>query len=284
MNQNTYINVKMTKQEAIKYYANKIVEDSIEDCMELNYCMTNEYYEDNGFVKENQDEILEEIKKDERIADVYLNKSSKPYTFDMVFWSDYCPGYYEDYTMSMFIQNDIIKDFIDQLIKIKDNSIFIHNTTTQNIINKLLTANNFIVSLSEEEKEGANNMLKEFICGTGFFYKYLDKDKVVVNKENIAELITELQEKYYQLEIYKDSKHIKDISSEDIDEMLKIYEKDKIYPEKYIGLFICKDDKTKTYLAIDNRNGDMYIEEFKTEKECMDYLLGEEDQEEEDEL
>ena len=34
-----YIQVTMTKQEAIKYYANKIIEDSLSECSECNYCM-----------------------------------------------------------------------------------------------------------------------------------------------------------------------------------------------------------------------------------------------------
>ena len=44
------IEVIMTKSEAVKYYANKIIEDSLEECSEFNYCMSIENY--NEFVKQ----------------------------------------------------------------------------------------------------------------------------------------------------------------------------------------------------------------------------------------
>lgn len=278
MDQN--INVTMTKQEAIKYYANKIVEDSLVECSEFNYCMTIEHYNDDGFVKENQEAILEEIKKDERVADVYIDKSDKPNTFDMVFWTDYCPHYYEEYELPKSTQSMVLRKFIDQLINIKDNSIFLLNATTQNIINDLLKANKFRFPLTDEEKTHANNMLKEYISNTNFFSNYLDKYKVIVNKENIKELIVELQGKLQNLEIYKKD-CIQVLSKEDMDKMFEIFEKDKIFPDKYIGLCMYKDgDK---YLAIDNTSCEMYIEEFDTEEECTNYLFHGDEEEEEEE-
>ena len=53
--------------------------------------------------------------------------------------------------------------------------------------------------------------------------------------------------------------------------MLDIFNKDKIYPSKYIGLFMYIEGSK--YLAIDNTSREMYIEEFDTEEECMKYLL-----------
>lgn len=279
MDQN--IKVTMTKQEAIKYYANKIVEDSIEDCSEFNYCMSMEEWQDEGFIKENQEKILETIQNDERVADCYIDKDNN--TFDMVFWTDYCPGYYDEYDLSYKVESKVLRKFIDQLINIKDNSIFKYSTSTREIINNLLTRNNFVVQLSEEEKESANNMLKKFISETEFFNKYLEKDKVIVNKNNVKELIIELQEKCKKLEFYKQD-FINVISKKQVQEMLKIFETDKIYPNKYIGCFMCKDGNT--FLAIDNRDGEMYIDEYKTEKECSDALFkimnGYEEEEEEE--
>lgn len=273
------ITVTMTKQEAIKYYSNKIVEDSIEDCSEFNYCMPNDYYEDNGFAKENQNEILEMIKQDERVADCHLDNN----TFDMVFWTDYCPGYYDEYELSPKVESKVLRKFIDLLINIKENSIFKYSTSTREIINNLLSRNNFIIKLSEEEKEAANNMLKKFISETNFYNKYLDKDKVIITKDNVKELIIELQEKCKELEFYKQD-FINVISKKQVQEMLEIFETDKIYPNKYIGCFICKDGNT--FLAIDNRDGEMYIDEYKTEKECSDALFkiinGYEEEEEEE--
>jgi len=279
MDQN--IKVTMTQQEAIKYYANKIIEDSIENCSEFNYCMPMEDWQDNGFIKDNQEKILEAIQNDERVADCYIDKDDN--TFDMVFWTDYCPGYYDEYELSHEVESKVLRKFIDQLINIKENSIFNYSTSTREIINNFLIKNNFVIQLSEEEKEDANNMLKKFISETAFFSKYLDKDKVVVNKSNVKELVIELQEKCKELEFYK-QEFINVISKKQVQEMLEIFEKDKIYPNKYIGCFMCKDGNT--FLAIDNRDGEMYIDEYKTEKECSDALFkiinGYEEEEEEE--
>lgn len=275
MDQN--IKVTMTKPEAIKYYANKMIEDSLEECSEFNYCMSVEHYKDDGFVKKNQEEILKVIKLDERVADVCIDKKSKPYTFDMVFWTDYCPGYYEEYDFSKETQSKVLRKFIDRLINFKDNSIFLLNVSTQTEINEFLKDNSSRLLLSEDEKEDANNMLKELVCNTNFFNKYLDKYKVMINRENIKELIIELQ-KLLDLQIYK-KESIGILSKKELDKMLEIFETDKIFPDKYIGLYMCKDgDK---YLAIDNRSCEVYIEEFDTEKECIDYLYPDEEEEEE---
>lgn len=270
------ITVTMTKQEAIKYYSNKIVEDSIEDCSEFNYCMPNDYYEDNGFVKENQNEILEMIKQDERVADVYLDKSSEPFTFDMVFWTDYCPHYWEEYDLSKETQSKVLRKFVDQTIRIKNNIMFLYNTTTQNLINDFINTNKFIV---EDEKDDVNNMLKEYIYETEFASKYIDKYKIIINKENIKELIDELQDKLKMLEMYKKDS-ILILSKENMDEMFKIYEKDKIFPDKYIGPCMYKDGNK--YLAVDNSTCEMYIEEFDTEDDCTNYLFHGETEEEEE--
>ena len=156
MDQN--IEVTMTKQEAFQYYANKIIEDSLSECSECNYCMDIDCYDDNGFIRQHQELILDVIKKDERVADVELDKQTN--TFDMVFWTDYCLNCYEENSLSKRNQSMILKSFIDQLITIKNNSIFLLNMNIQQIINDMVLQNNFKTSLSEDEREQANNILK----------------------------------------------------------------------------------------------------------------------------
>ena len=141
---------------------------------------------------------------------------------------------------------------IDQLITIKNNSIFLLNMTIQQIINELILQNNFKIPLLEDEKEEANNMLKEIICNSNFFNKYLDRYKLIVNKQNIQELIDELLVKLQQLDLYKKDL-IKLISKTDIDTMMKIFETDKKYPSEYIGMFRYKDNDK--YLAVNNTSG-----------------------------
>ena len=263
-----YIQVTMTQEEAIRYYANKIIEDSLSDCSECNYCMNIDSYDDKGFIKQHQEQILEVIQKDERVADVELDKQTN--TFDMVFWNDYCPNCYEEHNLSKQEQSMILKNFIDQLITIKNNSIFLLNMNIQQIINEMILQNNFKIPLSEDERNQANNMLKEIICNSKFFNKYLNGYKLIIDKQNIQELIDELKIKLQQLDLYKKNL-VKVLSKEDIDTMLKIFETDKQYPNEYIGIFRYKaNDK---YLAVDNTSGVMYIDEFDTEEECINYLL-----------
>ena len=263
------ITVTMTKQEAIKYYANKIIEDSLADCSEFNYCMDIEYYEDKGFVKENQNSILEELKKDERIADVCIDARTK--TFDMVFWTTYCPWYYEEYDLKLEEQISILKEFIQQLDNIKG-YCFILNILIQQLITDVLLN---VESISKKEEDDAINMLKRFIAETNFYNKYLDKYKLVINKDNVLELQKELQEKLQQLQqqLFKYRKSItRIISKKDLDRMLNILDTDKNFPDELIGTFIYKDPETNKYLGVDNRTGDVWIEEFKKEEHAIRFL------------
>lgn len=78
--------IEMTKDEMIRYYANKIVEDGIKDCYEFsNIIDINNYSNSKRYKKE----ILERIYRDERVADVNLDKEGN---FDMVFYTDFCPN------------------------------------------------------------------------------------------------------------------------------------------------------------------------------------------------
>lgn len=78
--------IEMTKDEMIRYYANKIVEDGIKDCCDFsNVIDINDY----GDVAKYKKEILERIYRDERVADVNLDKEGN---FDMVCYTDFCPN------------------------------------------------------------------------------------------------------------------------------------------------------------------------------------------------
>lgn len=83
------LKIEMTKDEKIKYCANKIVEDGIKDCYEFSNTVDINNY---GNIEKYKNEILEEIQKDERVADVELDSDGN---FDMVFYTDFCPNYNE---------------------------------------------------------------------------------------------------------------------------------------------------------------------------------------------
>lgn len=85
------INIGMTKDEIIKYFENKIVKDAINDCMEFSNVVNVADYGENAI--KYKKEILEKMYNDERVADVYLDEDGY---FDMVFYTDYCPHYFEE--------------------------------------------------------------------------------------------------------------------------------------------------------------------------------------------
>lgn len=83
-------NIEMTKDELIKYYANKIIEEGINTCLEFNNTIEVTKYK---YASEYKEEIVKEIAKDYRVADVELDEEGN---FDMVFYTDFCPNYSEE--------------------------------------------------------------------------------------------------------------------------------------------------------------------------------------------
>ena len=84
-------NIEMTKDEMIRYYANKIVEDGIRDCTEFSNIINVGNYGKNAVKYKN--EILEQMYMDERLADVNLDQEDN---FDMVFYTDICLYYVDE--------------------------------------------------------------------------------------------------------------------------------------------------------------------------------------------
>ena len=83
-------NIEMTKDEMIKSYASKIIEDALKECIQCNILVDIEKY---NLINEYKKDILEQISKDERIADVELNANGN---FDIIFYTDFCPNYDEE--------------------------------------------------------------------------------------------------------------------------------------------------------------------------------------------
>ena len=71
------------------------------------------------------------------------------------------------------------------------------------------------------------------------------------------------------------NRNIKEIEQKQLQDMLNIYEHKGIFPENYIGLFICKEDDK--FLGIDNLSKELFIEEFDTKEQCIRYLNNEEE-------
>lgn len=273
--------IKMSKEDAIKFYANKIIEEGIGNCSEFNYCVPLDFFDDNGFVRKNQEEILNRINKDERVSHVFIDKQSEEHSFDMVFPTDYCPYYYEDAELAPRDEAKYLRKFIDKLIQINNNAAPQYFTTVREVMRSFIDDPNLSrYPVSEDERDDIYNKIKEYIANTKFQDKYVDIYEVTINKENIKELIVELQEAGKKIDIYKKD-GVTILKKIQLDEMLKIYEEKKIFPNKYIGLFMYEAEEK--FLAIDNYGGEMFIEEFDTKEKCLDYLFGDPEEEEEEE-
>lgn len=273
--------IKMSKEDAIKFYANKIIEEGIENCSEFNYCVPLDFFDDNGFVRKYQEEILSRIKKDERVFEVNIDNQSEEHTFDMVFPTDYCPYYYEEAELAPRDEAKYLRKFIDKLIQINNNAAPQYSTTVREVMRNFIDDPNLSrYPVSEDERENIYNKIKEYITNTKFQDKYVDIYEVTINKENVKELINELQEAGKKIDIYKKD-YVTSLKKIQLDEMLKIHEDKKIFPDKYIGLFMYEAENK--FLAIDNYSGDLFIEEFDTKEECLDYLFGDPEEEEEEE-
>ena len=109
--------IEMTEDEMIRFYANKIVEDGIKNCYEFsNIIDINDYGED---IAKFKNVILERIYRDERVADVNLDKEGN---FDMVFYTDFCPYYYD---MDMILDNNYLIDSFSEIDMLKTLEIII---------------------------------------------------------------------------------------------------------------------------------------------------------------
>ncbi|MDO5555133.1 MAG: hypothetical protein Q4G09_00320 [Clostridia bacterium] len=271
------VTVNMNKEDAIKYYANKIIEDSLEDCSEFDYCMYFDQYNDNGFIKNNRNEILKSINEDKRIAFVCLDKDS----FNMVFWLHYCPCYYEEIDMQPLVDKASLKCFIDNTLKSYLNSSDkTSNTTTRELINDFMeneVNGDLHFSLLEDE---IYHKIKEHICNTGFNEKYRQKYEIIVSKDNIQELINALKIELSQI---KDDS-IKEVGSEDVKKLLDKFDKNIDFEPEELTLMLCNENGR--YLGIDNLDGQVFIEEFDDKEKCINWLNGieEEFKEEEEEF
>ena len=259
--------VELTEEEMIRYYANKIVEDALSDCSEYNYCLDVDSYNDNGFVEFHQEEILDRISKDERVAEVYIDKSTQPHSFDMIFIMDYCPYYYEENELHPQIERTCLKMFLDRIREIKD---YIHIRTTRDLIRGFM---NFYIEnddrIDYDDKDEVYYSLKEHLCNTGFIEKYIDRYEVYVTKDNINELI-ELLEKELSNVSMNAYKAIDKISINKINELLDKLSGNKVFENSELDCFICEEDGL--YLMVDNTKGKMQMETFNDINTCLDSI------------
>lgn len=182
--------IEMTEDEMIRFYANKIVEDGIKNCYEFsNIIDINDYGED---IAKFKNVILERIYRDERVTDVNLDKDGN---FDMVFYTDFCPYYYDmdmildnNYLIDSFSEIDMLKDFGDYYIEkcLFDNPY----VSIRNLINQFIEEQ----TDNQEKREVMSNIIKMKINESDFIRDNIDGIEVYITPHNYKELKKAIEE------------------------------------------------------------------------------------------
>lgn len=184
--------IEITKDELIRFYANKVVEDGIRDCWEFsNIININDYGEN---VAKFKNLILERIYRDERVADVNLDKAGN---FDMIFNTEYCPYYYDideikenSYYIDKFSQIDMLKEFSGYYIeKCLFNNPYI---SIRHLINQFVGEQ----TNDKEQRKLMYNIIKMKINETNFISNNIDIDgvEVYITPHNYKELQQAIEE------------------------------------------------------------------------------------------
>ena len=179
--------VNMTKEDMLRFFANKIVEDGIQSCSEFNTVISlTDYNTDSIKLEKYKNEILHLLYKDERVADVVIDDELN---VDMVFYTDYCPFYYEDnmgieyndFLSSPSIQGIVLENFIEYIQS---------RILEESYISTRLLINDFTAKeqSNSKNKEILSNFLKKSIIETGFADKYIDNITIYVTHRNYKEL------------------------------------------------------------------------------------------------
>ena len=187
----------MDKDEAIRYYADKIVYDCITDCSENNRIFNVDEYTNNDFLVKNFPEIVKRIDFDERVSDLQVDFDKKE--IDMVFYLEYCPHYFQDdLDISDESRLRILKEFKNYICDYRTYTPERWlKTNTKDLINDYY--NNKYDSV--EDKDLVYNLLSEELYTTGFVDKYLDGYTVNVNRENIDDLINTLDKRINEIQL-----------------------------------------------------------------------------------
>lgn len=189
MKENFIIN--MNKEEMLRFYANKIVEDGIQSCTEYSNLIGLTDYNNGDFKLEKyKTEILQLLYRDERVSDVTIDDEMN---VDLVFYTDFCPFYYDeeesitynDITDNPTYQAIMLSEFVDYMQKRIFEETYI---SSRELINNFTNQK----QINEENKSKLSNFLKKSIIQTGFVDKYIDNVNVYVTNNNYKELETAL--------------------------------------------------------------------------------------------
>ena len=203
--------IEMNKDEMLRYYENKIVEDGIKSCSEFNTIVNlTDYNTKEIKLEKYKNEILQLLYRDERVADVVIDDE---FNVDMVFYTDYCPFYYDD--EKNIIYNQIMDSPTYQGIELAEFVGYMGKRVIEDSISTRNLINNYVQtkSLKDTDKEILANFLKKSIIETGFSEKYIDNINVFVTYKNFQELEKGLMEIVKQ----KDNEALKKFEEEEFE-------------------------------------------------------------------
>lgn len=188
--------IEMTEDEMIRFYANKIVEDGIRNSSEFSNVIDINDYGDN--IARFKNEILERIYRDERVADVNLDKEGN---FDMVFYTDFCPYYFDldkiiesNYIIDPFETIAILKEFAGYYIEkcLFDNPYI----SIRNLINQYVEEQ----TDNLEKREVMSNIIKMKINESDFIRENIDGIEVYITPHNYKELKQAIEDNIQDIE------------------------------------------------------------------------------------
>lgn len=180
--------ISMTKDEMLKFYTNKMIEDGIRECSEFNISLYLTEYGDGIDLSKYKNEILELLYRDERIADVMINNDL---CVDMVFYTSYCPYFYDEVDIDNKEESEILSDFY----------YYCSSRIYQDgYVSVRALINNFIEE-KIDQKEETYNILKKNIVETGFIDKYIESsNETFVTLKNKKEFEALLEIKINELQ------------------------------------------------------------------------------------
>lgn len=171
--------INMTKDEMLKFYTDMMIEDSIKECSDFSTWTYLTDYGDGIDLSKYKDEILELLYRDERIADVTINDEL---CVDMVFYTSYCPYFYDEVDIDLKEEIEILADFYYYSSERVHQEGYI---SARNLINDFTRKINY----NEKEKiEYTYNILKKNIIDIGFIDKYIQSNnETFITRDNKKE-------------------------------------------------------------------------------------------------
>lgn len=180
--------ISMTKEEMLKFYTNKMIEDGIRECSEFNTSIYLTEYGDGIDLSKYKNEILEILYKDERIADVMINEDL---CVDMVFYTSYCPYFYDEVDIDSKEESEILSDFY----------YYCSSRVYENGYESVRSLINSFVEEKLDQKDDTYNILKKNIVEIGFIDKHIESNnETFITLKNKKEFETLLEIKINELE------------------------------------------------------------------------------------